>query len=92
MSDHSSTWRTWRTRLASLVAALGASVALTTGSSASIEATTPPLTAPGVEMQSSSRLAKLIFRRSAQGTLRVADHSSHSSHVSHHSHYSSHMR
>ena len=87
--------RTWRTRLASLIAALGASVALTTGSSTSAEASTPQLTPPSVDVRSANRLAKQVFRRSGQGTLRVADHSSHvshSSHGSHHSHYSSHMR
>jgi hypothetical protein len=89
--------RTWRTRLASLIAALGASVALTTGSSTLAEASTPQLTPPSVEIRSANRLAKLVFHRTAQGGLRIAggghaSHESHASHASHSSHVSGYMR
>jgi hypothetical protein len=88
-TENSSTRRTWRNRLASLVAAVGASLALTT--TAPAQANTPNTQEfHRIEMNSQKRLRKLVFRRGVEGNLRVADHTSHESHVSHVSHYSSH--
>lgn len=87
-----STRRTWRNRLASLVAAVGASLAVATVVPAQANTQTPQASSPSIETRSAKRFAKLVFRRAAQGSLKVAQHESHeshSSHESHESHYSS---
>jgi hypothetical protein len=88
MADERSSWRT---RLGLLVAALGTSLFLTTGSAP--KAATTSSASQVVPLNSEvrigkTRLAKLIFRRSGQGTLKLAQHESHSSHSSHGSHTS----
>ncbi len=85
---NSSTRRTWRNRLASLVAAVGASLALTTAAPAQANIPTSQASSPSIEVRSAKRFAKLVFRRAAQGNLKVAQHESHESHASHESHYS----
>ncbi len=92
---NSSTRRTWRNRLASLVAAVGASLAFTTAAPAQAPTQAPRASSPSIEMRSTKRFAKLVSRHAAQGRLKVAQHesheshSSHESHESHYSHYSS---
>ena len=92
MGENPSFKATWRTRLATAVATVGAALALTTSSPQRASAATaaPQLASPGFESRGRTRIAKLVFRRTAKGGLRVADHESHESHASHSSHYSGH--
>ncbi len=80
----------WRTRLASLVAAIGVSLSLTAPAVSQANATASQPKSPSFEINSRRRFGKLVFRRTGQGNLKVADHWSHESHASHESHYSSH--
>ncbi len=94
MPDNSIPRTSWRKRLSSLVAAVGASFALTNSPPAIAAISTPQTTASNPEVRTvRNRLAKLVLKRSHEGALRVAQHESHeshSSHASHYSHYSSH--
>jgi hypothetical protein len=94
MPDNSIPRTSWRKRLSSLVAAVAASFALTSGPPAIAAISPPQTTPPNPEVRTvRNRLAKLVLRRSREGAIRVAQHESHeshSSHASHYSHYSSH--
>jgi hypothetical protein len=85
---NSSTRRAWRNRLASLVAAVAASLGVTTAVPAQANTQTPQASSPSIETRAAKRFAKLVFRQAAQGSLKVAQHESHESHSSHASHYS----
>jgi len=79
---------TWRARLTALVAAVSASLAITTAGPVQANAALPATSPEQIGAATKTRLAKLVFRRTGQG-LRIADHTSHASHSSHASHYSS---
>ena len=78
----------WRVRLASLVAAIGTSLAVGTAATSAQANASVPQSPQSLEIHSQRRFRKLVFRRTAGGKLRVADHSSHESHASHSSHAS----
>jgi hypothetical protein len=78
----------WRARLTSLVAVIGTSLAIGAAAT-SVQANVSVSQSPqSLEIHSQKRYRKLVFRRTAGGRLRVADHSSHESHASHSSHAS----
>jgi hypothetical protein len=85
---------TWRKRLASLVAAVGVTLGLADPFAATqVNASVSQPDQSRIEVRSQRRFPKLVFRRTRQGSMKVADHwshESHASHESHSSHYSSH--
>lgn len=88
MAEHSSRKRSWGTKLAAIVAGVGASFALTNATPAHAKPVTDSQGSKTVEIPSKRRFRKLVLRRSVTGSVRVAQHESHESHASHSSHSS----
>lgn len=86
MADGSSRARSWRAKLASLIAGVSASFALTTATPVQASPANPTAGSQPLELRSQRRFRKLVLRHSFQGNLRVAQHESHESHASHGSH------